>query len=282
MTSYRRGRPRPTARYFAYAALVLASLWFLLPLLWLIVGSLKPGGRVLADAGAWAAFWPAPFRPGNYREVFARLPLGRFLLTSTVTSTVTVLGAVLINSLAAYAFAALRFPGRDLLFGLTVALIVVPFEAIFLPLVLTVSMLGLVNSYAVLILPFIANAFYIFLFRQFILDLPRELFEAARLDGATFFHAYWSIVLPLSRPAVATVAVLEFVARWNDFFWPFLTLTDERMFTAQLGLASLFYGPRTDWGLLLAAACAIALPPFLVFLALQRFIAGDADWAGHR
>lgn len=280
--SHRPRTARLTGRLLAYAALGLASFWFLLPLLWLVVGSLKPGSRVLADAGAWAAFWPAPFQPGNYREVFARLPLGRFLVTSTVTSLVTVLGAILINSLAAYAFASLRFPGRDLLFGLTVALIVVPFEAIFLPLVLTVSALGLVNSYAVLILPFIANAFYIFLFRQFILDLPRELFEAARLDGATFFGVYRSIVLPLSRPAVATVAVLEFVARWNDFLWPFLTLTDERKFTAQLGLASLFSGPRTDWGLLLAAACTIAVPPFLVFLALQRFIAGDAGLAEQR
>lgn len=279
---HRGRRTRTTGRLLAYVALGLASLWFFLPLLWLIVGSLKPGSRVLADAGAWAAFWPAPFRPGNYTDVFARVPLGRFLLTSTITSAVTVLGAISINSLAAYAFATLRFPGRDLLFGLTVALIVVPFEAIFLPLVLTVSALGLVNSYAAPIVPFIANAFYIFLFRQFILDLPRELFEAARLDGATFFRVYRSIVLPLSRPAVATVAVLEFVARWNDFVWPFLTLTDERKFTAQLGLASLFSGPRTDWGLLLAAACTIAVPPFLVFLALQRFIAGDAGLAERR
>lgn len=272
----------PAGRLLAYGAVAVASLWFTLPLLWLVAGSLKPGGAVLAEIGAWSAFWPLPFRPGNYPEVFARIPLGRFLLNSLLTTLVTVFCAIVVNSLAAYAFASLRFPGRDLLFALIVALIVIPFEAIFLPLFLTVSLFGLVNNYAVLVLPFIANAFYIFLFRQFILDLPAELFEAARLDGASFFRVYRSIVLPLSRPAIATVAVLEFVARWNDFFWPFLTLTDERKFTAQLGLATLFFGARTDWGLVLAAATTIALPPLLVFLALQRFIAEDTIERGPR
>lgn len=272
------GTPRLSTRLLAYSALGIASLWFALPLLWLITGSLKPGSYVLADAGSWSAFSPWPFRPGNYRELFVRVPLGRFLVNSVVTSIVTVVGAIAVNSLAAYAFATLRFPGRDLVFALTVALIVVPFEALFLPLFLTVSLFGLVNSYAVLVLPFVANAFYIFLFRQFILDLPGELFEAARLDGASFFRVYHAIVLPLLRPAVATVAVLEFVARWNDFFWPFLTLADERKFTAQLGLATLFSGGRTEWGLLLAAATTIALPPLAVFLTLQRFIAGAPAW----
>ncbi len=277
------GRDRPTpwrlsrARRIGIALLLggLAVLW-LAPVGFMLVSSLKPSGRMLADLGSWRAFWPVPFQPQNYALAFASVPLGRYLLNSALVTAITLGCSIVVNSLAAYAFAVLRFPGRDLLFAATVALLIVPFEAIVVPLFLTVNTLGWLNSYQGLIVPFIANTFYIFLFRQFFLRIPRTLIEAARLDGASHLTIYRAIALPLARPALATVAILEFVARWNDFFWPFLILTDEHKYTVQLGLAQFFQGERTQWALVMAVAVIVSLPVLLVFLAGQRFLVDGA------
>jgi multiple sugar transport system permease protein/fructooligosaccharide transport system permease protein len=278
------GPGQPSRRALLGLAFLLGAgaLLCLAPLLFMAVASLKPSTRMLADLGSWRAFWPSPFRPQNYLTIFTRVALGRYLVNSLATALAAAGCAIVVNSLAAYAFAVLRFPGRDLLFAATVALIIVPFEAIVLPLFLTVNRLGWLNSYQALVVPFVANAFYIFLFRQFFLGIPRELLEAARLDGASFFRIYRSLALPLARPAVATVAILEFVARWNDFFWPFIVLTDNARYTAQLGLAAFFQGERTQWALVMATATVVSVPPVLLFLVVQdRFIAGAAS-AGRR
>jgi len=268
------------ARLPLYALLVVLAAVFLFPWLFMFAASLKPSRQVLSDIGTWLAFWPTPFRPENYQEVFARIPLGRYLLNSFVVTFATLLGSIFVNSLAAYAFAALRFPGRDLLFALVVALLIVPFEAIFLPLFLTVNGLGWLNSYQALVVPFVANVLYIFLFRQFFLGIPRDLLEAARLDGASFFAIYRSIVMPLSVPVVSTVAILEFLARWNDFFWPLITLTSDERYTAQLGLAFLFSGERTDWAVVMAASVVISLPLLIVFLLFQRYFVQSVATTG--
>jgi len=254
-----------------YLLLLVLLVIFVFPWAFMFASSLKPSQRVLSDIGSWLAFWPTPFRPENYQEVFDRVSLGRYLLNSLVVTTSTLLCSVFVNSLAAYAFAILQFRGRDLLFSLLVALLIIPFEAIFLPLFLTVNEFGWLNSYQALVVPFIANVLYIFLFRQFFLGVPRDLIESARLDGAPFFHIYRSIVMPLSIPVVSTVAILEFLARWNDFFWPLITLTDDDRYTAQLGLAFLFSGERTEWAVVMAATVIISLPLLVVFLIFQRF-----------
>jgi len=276
-----RDRPTPwrplRARRIGIALLLggLAVLW-LAPVGFMLVSSFKPSGRMLADLGSWRSFWPAPFRPQNYALAFASVPLGRYLLNSALVTAITLGCSIVVNSLAAYAFAVLRFPGRDLLFAATVALLIVPFEAIVVPLFLTVNTLGWLNSYQGLIVPFIANTFYIFLFRQFFLRIPRTLIEAARLDGASHLTIYRAIALPLARPALATVAILECVARWNDFFWPFLILTDEHKYTVQLGLAQFFQGARTQWALVMAVAVIVSLPVLLVFLVGQRLLVDGA------
>jgi ABC-type glycerol-3-phosphate transport system permease component len=275
-----RRRPALLARLPLYAALLLLALVFLFPWVFMFASSLKPSRQVLADIGSWLAFWPTPFRPENYREVFDRIPLGRYLLNSFVVTSTTLIGSIFVNSLAAYAFAAIRFRGSDLLFALFVALLIVPFEAIFLPLFLTVNQLGWLNSYQALVVPFVANVLYIFLFRQFFLGIPRDLLEAARLDGASFFAIYRSIVMPLSIPVVSTVAILEFLARWNDFFWPLITLTDDDRYTAQLGLAFLFSGERTDWAIVMAGSVVISLPLLIVFLIFQRFFVQSVATTG--
>ena len=267
----------PRARRLALVLLLgcLAVLW-LVPVGFMLIASLKPNGRMLADLGSWRAFWPAPFRPQNYALAFASVPLGRYLLNSALVTAITLGCSLVVNSLAAYAFAVLRFPGRDLLFAATVALLIVPFEAIVVPLFLTVNAFGWLNSYQAMIVPFIANTFYIFLFRQFFLRIPQALIEAARLDGASHLTIYRAIVLPLARPALATVAILEFVARWNEFCWPFLILTDEHKYTAQLGLARFFQGERTQWALVMAVAVIVSLPVLLVFLVGQRLLVDGA------
>jgi len=275
-----RRRPAIIARLLLYALLLVLAVVFLFPWVFMFAASLKPSRQVLSDIGSWLAFWPTPFRPENYREVFDRIPLGRYLLNSFVITSTTLLASIFVNSLAAYAFAAIRFRGSDVLFALFVALLIVPFEAIFLPLFLTVNAFGWLNSYQALVVPFVANVLYIFLFRQFFLGIPRDLLEAARLDGASFFNIYRTIMMPLSVPVVSTVAILEFLARWNDFFWPLITLTDDDRYTAQLGLAFLFSGERTDWAIVMAGSVVISLPLLIVFLLFQRFFVQSVATTG--
>lgn len=278
----RRRLPTLVRRLPLYLLLVALALVFIFPWVFMFASSLKPSGRVLADIGGWAAFWPSPFRPRNYADIFERVPLGRYLLNSFVVTLITLVCGIFVNSLASYAFAVLRFPGSDLLFALFVALLIVPFEAIFLPLFLTVNAFGWLNSYQVLIVPFVANVLYIFLFRQFFLGIPRDLIESARIDGASFFRIYRSIVMPLSIPVVSTVAILEFLSRWNDFFWPLITITDDSKYTAQLGLTYFFQGGqgRTEWALVMAGTVAISLPLLIVFLLFQRFFVRSVATTG--
>jgi len=278
----RRRLPTLVRRLPLYLLLIALALVFIFPWVFMFASSLKPSGRVLADIGSWAAFWPSPFRPRNYADIFERVPLGRYLLNSFVVTLITLVCGIFVNSLASYAFAVLRFPGSDLLFALFVALLIVPFEAIFLPLFLTVNAFGWLNSYQVLIVPFVANVLYIFLFRQFFLGIPRDLIESARIDGASFFRIYRSIVMPLSIPVVSTVAILEFLSRWNDFFWPLITITDDDKYTAQLGLTYFFQGGqgRTEWALVMAGTVAISLPLLIVFLLFQRFFVRSVATTG--
>ncbi len=270
----------PLARLPLYGLLLVLGVIFLFPWVFMFASSLKPSARVLADIGSWKSFWPTPLRPENFAEVFREVRFGRYMFNSFLVTTITLVCGIVINSLAAYSFAFLRFRGADILFALCVALLIVPFEAIFLPLFLTVNELGWLNSYEALIIPFIANSLYIFLFRQFFLGIPRDLIEAARIDGASFWTIYRSIVMPLSIPVVSTVAILEFLARWNDFFWPLITITNDDLYTAQQGLAFLFAGERTQWGIVMAGTTIISLPLLVVFLIFQRYFVQSVATTG--
>lgn len=272
--------PKAVRQAPLYLLLLLLTVVFIFPWVFMFAASFKPSERVIADIGSWRAFWPSPFQPENYRKVFDSVTLGRYLLNSFLVTFTTLVCGIFVNSLAAYAFAILRFRGSDVLFSFFVALLIVPFEAIFLPLFLTVNRFGWLNSYKVLIIPFVANVLYIFLFRQFFLGIPRDLIESARIDGASFFGIYRSIVMPLSIPVVATVAILEFLARWNDFFWPLITLSDQRKYTAQLGLTFFFQGEKTQWALVMAATTVVTLPLLIVFLIFQKFFVQSVATTG--
>jgi multiple sugar transport system permease protein len=268
-----------------YLLLVAVAAIFLFPLLVMFVSAFKSDEtQLLRDMGGLGAVVPrGTLSLDNFAAASNRVGfLPAFVNSIFIVSTTIVLG-LFVNSLFAYALARFRFPGRDLLLASVVALIIIPFEAVAVPLLLVVNRLpwvdgsiGWLDSYHVQIIPFVANAFSVYLFYQFFIDLPKELEEAARLDGATRFRIYWSIVLPLSRPVIATVAILQFLARWGDLLWPVMTVRGPRYsplpYTMQV-----FFGqfPR-QWGQIMAFAAMSTIPTLLVFFVFQRWFVRSA------
>ncbi len=218
--------------------------------------------------------------------MFERASFGRAFVNSIVVVGATVLLGILVNSLFAYALARFRFRGRDLLLSLVVALIVIPFEAVAVPLLLLVNQLpwfadgawtrGWLDSYHVQVLPFVANAFSVYLFYQFFVALPKDLEEAALMDGAGRWRIYWSIVMPLSKPVIATVAVLQFLARWGDLLWPVMAVRGETYAPLPLAMQTFFGQFPRQWGDVMAFAALATLPTLAVFLVFQRWFVRSA------
>lgn len=218
---------------------------------------------------------PPPLLPAHptahhYAALFGSLRLGRYLLNSVLVTVGATLASLLLNSMAGYAFAKLRFRGRERLFALLLVTLVVPPQVGVLPLYLELRALGLVNSYAGVVVAGLATVFGIFLVRQFALSIPDELLDAARVDGASEARIYWTIVVPLLRPILVTLAVFTFMAAWNDFMWPLIVLADESRFTLPVALANLAGEHVQDTELMMAGAVLTVLPVVVLFLALQR------------
>ena len=222
-----------------YLLLSLLGLLFIAPILFMVAGSFKPDASVLSEAGTWRAFIPETVSWQNYRDVFERVNFTRFFWNSVLITSFVVLVSLPVNSLAGYAFARLRWRGRDLLLAVVLALMIIPFEAIAVPLFFQVTMLGWRNTYFVQILPFIANAFSIYLFYTYFLDLPKELEEAARIDGATVLEIFWEIIVPISKPVFATVAILTFLTQWGSFLWPLMVTIGESVRPLPVAIANL-------------------------------------------
>ncbi|UHD18584.1 carbohydrate ABC transporter permease [Thiocapsa bogorovii] len=263
-----------------YLALIGLALLFLAPLAMMLAGSLKPNERVLVEAGTLSAFVPVGASLDNYRAVFERTDFLRFLFNSIfITGTVVVAG-LLVNALAAYAFARLQWRGRDLLFNLVIALMILPFEAIAVPLFYGVSILGLRDTYIAQILPFIANAFSIYLFYSFFIGLPRELEEAASLDGASTLRIFFAVIVPNSKPAFASVAILSFLTWWGSYLWPLLVTIGPEVRPLPVAIASFYTLPPLQWGDILAFGTLMVMPVLAVFLMFQRwFVRGVASSA---
>ncbi|MGV3617614.1 MAG: carbohydrate ABC transporter permease [Fimbriimonas sp.] len=261
-----------TARLFWQLVLTAVALLMVAPLFWMLSTSFKPEREVLTTADRWLPKTPTV---ANYLELANRaeeFPVGRWFLNSLGVSLVTTLLVVTVASLAAYAFARLRFRGRDALFLGVVATMAVPSQVTLIPVFLVVQRLGLFNSYAGLILPGVASAFGVFLLRQFFSSIPRELEEAAFLDGAGHLRTFAQVILPLGKPAVATLAIFTFIGSWNDFVWPLIVTNDVEMRTLPVGL-SIFQGRyTTEYGLTMAAAAAMTIPAVLAFVIFQRRI----------
>ncbi len=245
------------------------------PFVWMLLSSFKPEAEIRANPPTWL---PNEATLANYGNLFDRLDFPTFFFNSASVAVLTTVGNLLFCSAAGYALAKLPFAGKRLLFGIVLGTLMVPSIVTIVPLFVLSSNLGLVNTLTGLILPYLAQAFGVFLMRQFIQSIPNDLLEAARIDGASELRIYWQIVLPLCRPALATLGILTFLASWNNFLWPLVAATTEDTYTLPVALALYAIGQnRTDYELLLAGAVIIVLPVLVVFILLQRhFVRGIA------
>lgn len=248
---------------------------FLAPLLWMVLASFRTEGHIFGFSAAdW--FTGRGWTIGNYAEGWRRAALGEAFVVS-VSQVVVIAGAgLLLNAMAAYAFARCEFRGRDPLFAVVVALIILPVEVLAVPMFFTARDLGLTGpplaAFGGLTLPFVVKAFNIYFLRQHFLAVPAALEEAAVIDGAGIWRQFWHVGLPSVRPALATVAVLDLLTHWGDFLWPLLVGTRAATRTVQIGLANLFTQPPIHWGAILACSVLATLPVVVIFRLLQRFI----------
>jgi multiple sugar transport system permease protein len=259
---------------------IVLALVFGLPLVFMIVSSFKPDLQIFADLEGVQAFLPVgALSFDNYLAVFDRVPFAQFLLNSVIISVLTVALGLVVNSMAAFALARMKFPGQRVALGVILATLIVPFEVMALPLLWEVNQLpnldltgfyqGWLDTYQVQIVPFIANAFSIYLFYQYFDSIPKELDEAATVDGAGWFRIYRSIVMPLAGPAVATVAILTFLPAWNQYLWPLMVTQSEAVRPAMVGI-DYFKQLNVSWGQIMAYASVITVPVLVLFIAFQR------------
>ncbi len=255
-------------RLLAMTVAFLIAALALLPLLWMVVASFMPTGE--------ASTFPPPFIPRHptleqYASLFTRLNLGRYLLNSTIIATAVTLISTLVNSMAGYAFAKFHFRGRDATFRGLIASMVIPGQVTMLPLFLMLKKMGLINTYPGIIIPGIASIFGIFLIRQFVQSIPDSLLEAARMDGAGEFRIYRSIILPLCKPVLITLAIFTFMGTWNDFLWPLIVMTDDSMYTLPVALAGLSGEHVQDTELMMAGSVLTVVPVLLLFAVMQKY-----------
>lgn len=264
-------RPRSEGGGSSWVYVVLAAGLVLLsgPFLWMLVGSVRPEAELRQVPPTWI---PDSLTFDNYRELFTRLDFPTYFFNSVVVATVITLGNMLFCSMLGYALAKLDFPGRRTMFAVVMAMLMVPGMVTFIPLFVLVSNLGLTNTYAGLILPWLAGPLGVFLMRQFISGLPDELLEAARIDGASELRIFARVVMPLCGPALATLGILTFLASWNNFLWPLVVAQTEDKYTLPVAVALYAVGQNsTDYGLLMAGAVVTVLPMIALFIALQRY-----------
>lgn len=271
-----------------YLLLVWVALIFIFPVVFMAVSSLKPDLQLLQDSTSIRAFLPVgDLSLDNYREAWERVPIDRFVFNSLFVTGTTLVLSLFLCSMAAFAFVFLKFRGKSVLLSVILATFIVPFETIAIPMLMVVNNLpwiglggveiGWLDSYHVQIIPFLADALTIFLFVQYFKDLPGEIVEAARVDGASWFQIYWRVILPLSGPIIATAAILKFLVMYNQYLWPLMTTQSEAYRPVMVGL-QYFFQLNTAWGEIMAYLSLITLPVLAFYLALQKaFIASIAS-----
>lgn len=262
-------------KVLAFAVLCAVSAAILFPALWMLSTSLKVDTQVYANPPIWI---PNPLRWANFSEAWRLAPFARYAVNTVLYAAAVVFGTVLSSSLAAYGFAKLRFPGRDFLFIVLLSTMMIPGMVTLIPQYILFSKLHWVGTYLPLVVPsFFAGAFFTFLLRQFFMGIPQELSEAARVDGAGDLWIWWRVILPLSTPALATVAIFTFEGAWDSYVGPLLYLNDERLYTLQVGLQFFRTASVVQWQYLMAAALMVMLPVVVLFFMFQRyFVAGAA------
>jgi len=281
MTSHENTPFKVFAKIAGYTVLIGVALTMIVPFIWMVTTSLKEPNSAFAYP---PQLLPTEINFKNYEMLFTLVPFGRYFVNTLVVTLFTVVGQLLITSLAAYGFARLNFIGRDTLFVIFLATMMVPYQVTLIPLFLIVFGLGWVNTYTGLIIPAISSVFGIFLLRQAFLGVPRDYQEAARIDGASEFRIYWRIFLPLNGPALATLAVFAFMGTWTDLLWPLLIARTPEMRTLELGLAyfnsSTSAFRQTNWPLMMAASVIVMLPVLFVYVFAQRYFVRGISLSG--
>jgi multiple sugar transport system permease protein len=268
---------RRIKRSFLYGSLVLIAVSMLIPFLWMLSTSLMGEFEVYQFP---PRFIPSTFRWSNFAEAMTLQPFGRFFLNTMIVAGASVLGQLAFCSMAAYAFARLRFPWRDKAFALYLGTMMIPAIVTIIPAFLLIDTFGWMNTYWALFTPTISSAWGIFLLRQFFLTIPRDLEDAARVDGASEFTIFIRVVIPLSKPALATLAIFAFMGSWKDFLWPLIVTNRTDMRTLEVGIANFSNLYATDWPHQMAAAVVVMIPVVIVFLAAQRYFVKGITMTG--
>jgi multiple sugar transport system permease protein len=266
------GRDKPGARssLWIYALLVGGLALMVGPFLWMVLGSLKPEADFLRNP---PTFLPSQVTTGNFGRLFDQLDFPRYFFNSSVIALVVTVGNLVFCPMLGYALAKLRWRGKGLIMAVVLATLMVPAGVTLIPNFILMSNLGLVNSYPGLVLPFLAGPFGVFLMRQFMLGVPNELLEAARIDGANEFKIFWSVVMPIATPVLATLGILTFLGNWNSFIYPLVMAQEPQMYTLPVALATFATGQyQADHGMLMAGSVILVVPVLIVFILFQRWI----------
>ncbi len=267
----KREEKRKLKKISAYVLQISIAIIFVLPLVWMIVSSLKPEADIFKDMSSMATFSLKNPTINNYIEMFSRSLIVKGTLNSIGYISLILLIGIPVNALCGYSLARLKFPGKDIILSLIIALYIVPFETVILPLYLVSNTLKITNTFFALFLPFVANSFNIFLFRQFFMSLPKELEEAASIDGCGALSTFVRIVLPNTKPVIATATVLTVVSQWSDFMWPLIAVTSPQYKTVQVAIQGFFTDPPIRYGPIMAALVFTTIPIIIVFLFLQKY-----------
>lgn len=267
--------------FLSYFVLGIGAITMIAPFLWMVATSLKnPGDVFSAHQQWWEAWIPTKFVWQNYVKVWQVVPFGKFYLNTIFVTVCVTLGQVVTSAMAAYAFARLQFPGRDKLFFGYLATMMIPGAVTMIPVFILLRYLGWVDTYKAMILPGIFTAYGTFMLRQFFLTLPKELEDAAKIDGCNYIGIFWRIILPLSKPALATLTTFTFMGSWVNFMWPLIVINTHEKYTLPVGLAYFQSLHHTDWTLLMAASVLMMLPILVVFIFNQRFFVEGIKLAG--
>lgn len=261
--------------FIEYILLFLLAALFIFPMLWMVVSSMKPESDVYNNLTSFKAFLPS-FNPVNwfktYQEVIERFSVATYMLNSIFYGLTFATGSIIVNSLAGFAFAKVNFKGKKIIFGFLLALLIIPMETVLIPQFTIINNLGLVNHRIAVILPAMASVFNIYLFRNFFIAIPDEIIESAKLDGANILTIFFKIMLPMSKPAIATVGVLSFIGSWNDYIWPLMVLTDRSKFSIQVAITTINTTQPVLINQVMAVLTLSTIPLIIVYIVAQKYI----------
>ncbi|WP_371018094.1 carbohydrate ABC transporter permease [Pseudalkalibacillus sp. JSM 102089] len=266
---------KPLKKIIEYSLLILLASIFIFPMIWMIASSMKPEGDIYVDMGSIKSFFPS-VNPSDwfktYEELFARFDVLKYVFNSVIYAVIVTAGSIVVNAMAGYAFAKFNFTGKKFLFGLLLALLIVPMETLIITQFTVAHELGILNTRLAVVLPMLANMLFIYLFRNFFKAVPDEIIESVQLDGANYWTIFWKIILPMSKPAIATVGTLSFIASWNDYLWPLMVLTDTEKFPLQVAITNINSTPPVYTNQVMAILTLSTIPLIIVYIVAQKYL----------